>query len=87
MITLEEAINIAKTHCGEKLKLADFCHDIGDAYVFAAVRKDGERIFGGLPPLLISKKNGNQKYAQYFRENELAQKMEKGEKIDISELI
>lgn len=87
MISLKEAIEIAKDDYGENFKLYKLCHDLGKDYAFSAVLKNG-RSYTGLM-LLIDKETGRKSYGQYIPlpGNKLAERMDKGKEIDISDMI
>ena len=44
MITLEEAIAIAKKAYGDNMNLFEKCYDIGKFYTFSAITKDGQAL-------------------------------------------
>lgn len=87
MITLEHAVHVAKLHCGNgNIKVCETCYDIGEGWVFMAVRKNG-RVICGMPALLVYKDDGTQEYKAYFPGNEFAEKVDRAERIDIKDLV
>ena len=87
MITLEQAVELAKIHCGNgNIKLYETCYDIGEGWVFMVVRKNG-RVICGMPALLVYKNDGKQEYKAYFPGNEFAEKVDTAERIDIKNLV
>lgn len=87
MITLEDAILIAKTEYGKDLNLYEKCQDVEGAYAFSATPKDGIPVTGLV--LLVDKDTGKTSYEQYvpLPGNRLAELTEKGREIDISKMI
>ncbi len=87
MITLEEAVLIAKKEYGKNMNLYKFCHDLGEYYTFGAVPKDGRAITG--LALVISKRTGGKFYEQYvpLPGNWLEERIKKSIRIDISDMI
>ena len=88
MITLAQAVKIAKDFFGDNMLLSDNCLDVGFGYVFGARRKDGIVLSGGLD-LIVNKENGEFRTAHYIPlpGNEFAKLVDNGRKIDISKLI
>ena len=82
--SIEEAVKIAIKHCRPKLKLLDWCFDIGDAYAFAAASADGTKLFAGMM-VVINKSNGARHEEQYLPETKFARLVNNGKRIDISQ--
>lgn len=88
IISLEKAVQIAKKHYGPRMRLADWCIDIGDAYTFSATLADGTVLTGGLA-LIVNKKTGARREVQYLPlpGYEFARRVNEGKRIDITELV
>ena len=88
MITLAQAVKIAKDFFGDDMILSNDCLDVGFGYVFGARRKDGIVLSGGLD-LIVNKENGEYRTAHYIPlpGNEFAELVDSGKKINISKFI
>ena len=89
MITLEEAIAIAKKAYGDNMNLFEKCYDIGKFYTFSAITKDGQAFSSGLV-LLVNKETGGRHYEPYSPlpgYDRLKTLVENGRMIDISDMI
>ena len=89
MITLEEAIAIAKKAYGDNMNLFEKCYDIGKFYTFSAITKDGQALSSGLV-LLVNKETGGRHYEPYSPlpgYDRLKTLVENGRMIDISDMI